>query len=140
MMPLFRFLERPEPRQAEGILRIYQNEGWWGDGPADLELIHRIVSGSHCFLLVTEDDAVIGMGRALSDGVSDAYIQDVAVLPSWRGQGVGSGIIQRVVDRLHGDGLSWIGLIAERRSSSFYRRTGFEPMADALPMLLQRGS
>ncbi len=143
MMPRFEFLKRPTRDQTEGILRLYRNEGWWGEEPDDPDLVRRMVAGSHCFLLVTtdgKDPTVIAMGRAISDGASDAYIQDVTVAPSWRGRGVGAGIIRRLVDRLHRDGLYWIGLIAERGSDPFYRRMGFETMADALPMRLKNPS
>ena len=142
-MPRFEFLNRPTRDQTEGILRLYRNEGWWGEGPDDPDLVRRMVAGSHCFLLVTadgRDPAVIAMGRALSDGAGDAYIQDVAVAPPWRGRGVGAGIIRRLADRLHRDGLYWIGLIAERGSDPFYRRLGFETMPDALPMRLKNRS
>lgn len=139
-MPRFEFLKRPTAAQTEGILALYRNEGWWGDGPDDPDLVRRLVAGSHCFLLVADEGAVIAMGRAISDGASDAYIQDVAVRPEWRGRGVGADIVRRLVDRLRRDGLSWIGLIAERGSDPFYRRLGFSAMDNALPMLLTHPS
>jgi len=52
------------------------------------------------------------MGRAISDGISDAYIQDVTVLSEFRGQGIGTGIVQEILKQLRDDGLQWIGLIA----------------------------
>ncbi len=134
-MPIFEYLTKPTPDQSAGILRLYRNEGWWGDGPDNVDLIRRLVAGSHCFLSVAETTEIIAMGRAISDGASDAYIQDVAVTPGWRGRGLGAGIVQRLVARLHQDGLFWIGLIAERDSSPFYQRIGFEPMPNAVPML-----
>jgi spermidine synthase len=75
------------------------------------------------------------MGRALSDGVSDAYIQDVTVKKPYRGQGIGTQIIQKLVERLNADGLEWIGLIAEKNSHKFYRRLGFKKMPNSVPML-----
>lgn len=135
-MPRFEFLERPTPGQIADILTLYRNEDWWGSGEDDPDLVRRMVAGSHCFLAVTEGNSLAGMGRAISDGVSDAYIQDVAVAPQWRGHGLGGGIIRRLIDRLHRDGLFWIGVIAERDSSPFYRRFGFETMGRAAPMRL----
>ena len=78
------------------------------------------------------------MGRSISDGVSDAYIQDVVVMPSHRGQGVATQIIKRIVDRLKSDGIGWIGLIAERNTQNLYNPIGFEPMADSTPMLYRK--
>jgi spermidine synthase len=112
--------------------------GWWD--PADYEneeLVRRIVVGSHCFLVVKEGDKIVGMGRAISDKVNDAYLQDITVFADLRHQGVGTGIVERLVDRLRHDGLKWIGLIAGGNSHPFYRRLGFAPMPFSTPMLLQ---
>ena len=52
------------------------------------------------------------MGRAISDLVSDAYIQDVTVLKEYRGKGIGKIIIQTLVEELKTKGVEWIGLVA----------------------------
>lgn len=110
-------------------------EGWWGEAPDDPDLAARIIAGSHCFMIATGGSEIVGMGRALSDGVSDAYIQDVTVAKTYRGQGIGTCIIEKLVERLHQDGLEWIGLIAEKNSYQFYERLGFKKMPNAVPML-----
>ena len=96
-----------------------------------------MIAGSHCFIIATEGAAIIGMGRALSDGVSDAYIQDVTVTGEYQHRGIGSLIVKKLVSRLQDDGLSWIGLIAERNSHAFYERLDFKLMPDSVPMLIE---
>lgn len=136
-MPLFSFLTHPTPDQIDGILDLYRNAGWWSGAEGDApDLIRRIVTGSHCFLAALEGDRIIGMGRAIGDGVSDAYIQDVTVLSACRGSGVGAEIVNRIRVRLKADGYGWIGLIAENGSEDLYRRLGFETMPNARPMLI----
>jgi spermidine synthase len=76
------------------------------------------------------------MGRAISDGISDAYIQDMAVLSTRRKQGIGKMILQALLQRLEADGLRWIGLIAEPGSFNLYRLMGFQEMTARVPMLL----
>jgi aralkylamine N-acetyltransferase len=133
----YTFIRQAADSQIDKIIRLYQEAGWWtGQAHENPELIRRIVTGSHCFVLACEGDEIIGMGRAISDGISDAYIQDVAVLPEFRGQGVGTGIVQEIVKKLRDDGLQWIGLIAGSHSHPFYRRLGFEEMPAATAMLL----
>lgn len=132
----YRFLQSPSPREITQIVNLYKETGWWGAGDdEEPDMVRGIVSGSHCFLAVFLDGDLIGMGRAISDRTSDAYIQDVVVKASFRGGGIGSGIVRRIVDRLHGDGLFWIGLIAEGGSHPFYKQLGFSMMEHALPML-----
>ncbi|MGA6925790.1 MAG: GNAT family N-acetyltransferase [Desulfosarcina sp.] len=114
---------------------LYRLAGWWTDGIDNPLLVAGIVSGSHCFLVARQTGTIIAMGRAISDRVSDAYIQDVTVDPVLRGRGIGSRMVSTLASRLEDDGIGWIGLIAERKTHPFYRPLGFSPMADSVPML-----
>jgi spermidine synthase len=134
-MLTYTYLVEPTPNQINEITLLYRLESWWSKESDDPEMVAQIISGSHCFMIVTKDNETIGMGRALSDGVSDAYIQDVTVKKPHRGQGIGTQIIKKLVERLNADGLEWIGLIAEKNSHKFYRRLGFEKMPNSVPML-----
>lgn len=134
-MLTYTYLVEPTPNQSNEITLLYRLEGWWSQESDDPDMVAQIVSGSHCFMIVTKDGETIGMGRALSDGVSDAYIQDVTVKKHYRGQGIGTQIIQKLVERLNADGLEWIGLIAEKNSHKFYKRLGFKKMPNSVPML-----
>ena len=135
MMLTFTFLVSPTPEQLQQIIALYRSEGWWTEAPDDTDLAAGIIAGSHCFMVVTSGSGIVGMGRAMSDGVSDAYIQDVTVQKTFRGRGIGTRIIEKLVKRLHQDGLGWIGLIAEKNSCRFYERLGFNKMPDSVPML-----
>ncbi len=135
-MLTFIFLEDPTDSQIRQITQIYRQEGWWHLPIDDPDLVKGIVAGSHCFLLAFQEASVVGMGRAISDGVSDAYIQDVALLDSYKRQGIGSQIVAKLTERLLSDGLTWIGLIAERGGQGFYQHLGFEKMPNATPMLM----
>lgn len=135
----YSFLQTPTPAEIVRLIQLYRQAGWWKDEADDPDLVSGIVTGSHCFLVARHaDDTIVAMGRAISDRISDAYIQDVTVDPSFRGQGIGSRMVAALVARLEADGIGWIGLIAERKTHPFYRPLGFAPMADALPMLKKR--
>jgi GNAT superfamily N-acetyltransferase len=75
------------------------------------------------------------MGRALSDGASDAYIQDVVVLAPYRGQGIGRKLILRVVEHCLRHKIRWIGLLAEPGTHAFYEAIGFSRLEGYVPML-----
>ena len=129
------FIEKPNSGQAAAILALYRDAGWWRAGADDEDSLYRLIKGSRLFALAVENGLVAGMGRAISDGASDAYIQDVTVKKEYRGQGIGKEIIRRLVKRLNADGLDWIGLIAENNSEPFYKPLGFKKMPDSVPML-----
>jgi len=134
----YQFITDPNPGEIEQITVLYREAGWWDDPDnGNHELIRRIVSGSHCFLTVRDGNEIVGMGRAISDGVNDAYIQDVTVFPRFRRQGLATKIVKEIVERLLADNMRWIGLIAQNRTHSLYRKIGFDEMPFSLPMLFR---
>jgi spermidine synthase len=134
-MLTYTVLVQPTPAQINQITMLYRNEGWWTKEVDDPKQVTGIVTGSHVFVVAKNANEIVGMGRAISDKSSDAYIQDVTVKSEYRGRGIGTTIINKLVSRLSADGIEWIGLIAERGSHGFYSRLGFKPMANAIPML-----
>lgn len=132
-------LKTPTASQISQIEDLYRAEEWWqATDDASPQLISRLIAGSHCFVAAFDGEEIVGMGRVISDGVSDAYIQDLTVRRDRRHQGIGRQILQALLTRLHDDGVRWIGLIAELGSYDLYRQAGFSEMPDALPMLMNR--
>jgi ribosomal protein S18 acetylase RimI-like enzyme len=135
----YQFLKIPTAEQTQQIISLYREQGWWqASDDSQEQLLPRLISGSHCFVIATTGATVLGIGRAISDGVSDAYIQDVTVRKEYRNRGVGGGILRTLLNRLHDDGIPWIGLIAEPGSSNLYLRAGFHEMPGSIPMLMIR--
>lgn len=121
----------------EQLIILYKDAGWWteeNDG-VDPTFIDKIIKGSFCFVTASIEGKIIGMGRCISDGVSDAYIQDVVVLSALRGKGIGKGIIQTMLNYLKDQGLSWIGLISEPGAEKFYESLNFEEMKNYTPYI-----
>lgn len=117
------------------IVFLYRTGGWWKDtyDPAE---IPRLIKYSFAFAVAVDTSGhAIGMGRAISDGVSDAYIQDLVINPEHRGRGIGTRILSVLIKHCKQAGLSWIGLIAEPGSEDFYTPLGFERMPGHIPMI-----
>ncbi|MGB5985769.1 MAG: GNAT family N-acetyltransferase [Desulfobacterales bacterium] len=131
----YRFITAADDPATRQIIALYQTAGWWSHTSDDPDLVQRLIRGSHCFLIARLNRQIIGMGRAISDGASDAYIQDVTVQGDFRRQGIGRGLIERLTRRLEADGIHWIGLIAENNSQWIYTPLGFQPMPHAHPMV-----
>lgn len=79
------------------------------------------------------------MGRVLSDGISDGYIQDLFVLAGYRKSGIGRMIVSELLAACRGKGLGWIGLIAEPGTEQFYLPLGFRRMKGYIPLLYDSG-
>ncbi len=126
----FRIVRELDPA---AVIRLYSQADWWepGDG-ADAVL--PLLQGSFRVAAAFDGDRLAGMARALSDGASDAYIQDVVVDPAYRKQGIGGALVRLLLDELQKSGVSWIGLIGAPGTEHFYRELGFTPMKGFTPM------
>lgn len=123
---------------VDALTALYKDAGWWEDAYDDAhEFLEKIPGDSALFAGAFDGDAMIGMGRALSDLSSDAYIQDIAVLKSHRGRGIGRQIVQALVRELKGRGVDWIGLVGEPGTRSFYEHMGFREMKGYIPFKLE---
>ena len=113
------------PEFLRAAARLYQIAGWVDENDECLFLGAALKNS--CAVCAAWDDggALVGMGRALGDGVSDAYIQDVVVDPAFRRRGVGGAIVRTIVAELRRRGVDWIGLVGEPGTEEFYRSLGF---------------
>jgi len=118
---------------VDGVLALYRAAGWWKEGE-DPSSIPGILKGSLVVASAWSGGRLVGMGRAIGDGVSDAYIQDVVVLPEHRGQGIGRALVARLRDACLERGLRWIALVAEPGTCPFYESLGFRQMDRHVPM------
>jgi len=121
------------------IVELYKAGGWWKES-YDPSSINQLIAGSFAFAVVVDStiEKAVGMGRVLSDGVSDAYIQDLIVLPKYRGRGIGKKLVKLLITHCISKGIVWIGVIAEPGSDKLYRSLGLKPMKGHIPMLYQQ--
>lgn len=123
------------------IADLYRAGGWWREEWNDAA-IQPLISGSFAFVVAVETSTglAIGMGRAIADGVSDAYLQDVVVMPEYRRQGIGRQIVGALVRHCTEGGIAWVGVIAEPGSEGLYEALGFITLTGHTPMLYQAGN
>jgi len=127
----YRFIARADAAQVE---LLYRDAGWWEDD-FSADFFPDMIAGSFCFVAAfAADGAMLGMARAISDGGSDAYIQDVTVRQDHRHAGIGGKLVEMLTERLRACGIDWIGLIAAPGTESFYRELGFDVMDGYIPM------
>lgn len=84
------------------------------------------------FLGIREDGRLVAMAgeRAHLEGFRE--ITGVATLPAWRGRGLASGLVGRVVQRILAEGETPFlhVVIGNEAAREVYRRLGFEPRAE----------
>jgi len=121
---------------VEEIIALYKSADWWQESSEARAVIPSMIRGSLCFMVARSlDGKIIGMGRVISDGFSDAYIQDVVVLRPYRGKGIGQELVRRLTQFCRERKISWIGLVAEPGTQEMYEGLGFGPLIGYQPML-----
>jgi ribosomal protein S18 acetylase RimI-like enzyme len=98
-------------------------DGW--PQPPSAESRLALLRGSSEVIVARESEsgAVVGFITAVGDGVLCAYIPLLEVLAAYRGQGIGSELVRRMLARL--EPLYMIDLLCDRELQGFYRRLGF---------------
>ncbi len=66
-------------------------------------------------------EAVVGIARL----TPDAQVGRMAVLPDWRGRGIGTALLQAVLRRARERGMAAVTLHAQIHAVPFYARQGF---------------
>lgn len=86
-------------------------------------------------VFVDDTGEVVGMARAVGDGMQYAYVQDVIVHPGHDGEGIGTQLVERLIDLLrpHSGTELFVGLFASPEAEDLYRSLGFTS-AEALGM------
>lgn len=104
---------------------------------------HAIDRSLYFVKAVNEKKEVIGMGRIVGDGAVICYIQDLVVIPEAQGEGIGSMIIEHLIqyaDSLREeDTTMMLCLMCAKGREPFYISHGFtaRPTADLGPGMIQ---
>lgn len=100
-----RLEKNPDPAQ---VLALYLEAGW--ADPGDDASVYGTMMKNSFAVMAAFDEAgkLIGLMRALSDGISDAYLLDLIVTKAHRRQGIGRMLIGTLSEHLSSLGISWI--------------------------------
>ncbi len=100
----------------------------------DANIHRRTFSASASVVFVFDDQQLIGFGRAISDGIIQAAVYDVAVLPSYQGHGIGKMMIEKLVASL--PGCNFI-LYASPGKEAFYEKLRFRRMKTGMALFVK---
>lgn len=99
----------PDRIDVDAVWAFLSTEPYWGrwrtreQFEAQLRAAWRVVGAYEA-----DTGAQVGFARATSDGVSMAYLADVYVLASARGQGLGKALVHRMVEDGPGARFRWM--------------------------------
>ena len=113
-----------EPVPVKALADLREAVGW---NRMEKEYASPLLA-SYCHIAVYEGDELIGYIDCVSNGVTDAYIQDLMVRPDQQGKGLGTELMHRMIAYLREKRIYIISVLFEDSLKPFYDRFGFTTM------------
>ena len=101
--------------EEQGVPEVLE----WDAADADAGTVH--------LLAIDRDGLAIGCARLLADG----HIGRMAVLPGWRGRGVGRALLAAALNAAQARGHRVVKLSAQTHAAGFYARAKFTVVGEA---------
>jgi GNAT superfamily N-acetyltransferase len=116
-----------EPGRVD-VARVHgwlSQESYWAKG-RERAVVERSIAGSIPYCVFAQDQQA-AFARAVTDEATFAWICDVFVDEDHRGRGLGTWLVESIIEDLAGAGVQRF-LLATRDAHEVYRRCGFVPM------------
>jgi ribosomal protein S18 acetylase RimI-like enzyme len=127
----FELDDDPERIDVDAVHAFISTESYWGLG-RPREPVQRAVSGSQRVLGLYREGEQIGFARAISDGITLAYLADVYVLGPYRGRGLGYELVREIVENSFGE-VRWMLNTAD--AQGLYEKLGFSEGKPPYPLM-----
>jgi ribosomal protein S18 acetylase RimI-like enzyme len=115
----------------DGITADHLRGGFFAEWsrPLTPELHLRTLHGCDGVVLALDDStgSVVGYVTMLSDGVLSAFIPNLEVLAAYQGQGIGTELMRRMLEKL--SRIPNIDLLCDPGVQAFYARLGMMPLS-----------
>ncbi len=113
----------------DALVELYASVGWTAY-TREPERLCQAVTGSRWVASAWEGERLVGLCRAVGDGVSICYLQDVLVHPDCQRQGLGRSLVQACLDA-HADVRALVLMTDDRPEQlAFYEALGLQRLAD----------
>ncbi len=106
------------------LLKLYTSVGWIAY-TNDMDALRKGFENSLLVLAAYEDGELIGLLRAVGDGYTVVFIQDILVIPEKQRQGVGTALVKAALEKF--PGVRQIELTTDNKpeTAAFYKSLGF---------------
>lgn len=118
---------------GESFIKLVDSTGWNGITDKGPERLGEALRNSWFVVSAFEEDELIAVGRVISDGVFQALICDLIVLPDHQGRGIGSEILRQLLMKCHENDILMVQLFAAKDKHLYYKQFGFEARPSDAP-------
>ena len=115
--------------KTEEIRRLYTEVGWIAY-TENMPALEHGYKNSLLVLAAYENDELLGIIRAVGDGYTVVFIQDILVFPDKQRKGVGTALLKAVLDRY--PDVRQIELTTDNteKTVAFYKSIGFSEFSE----------
>jgi GNAT superfamily N-acetyltransferase len=122
-------IKKYENFHLEEIINLYQSVGWT-NYLERINILEEAYANSLCVLGAYDSDRLGGIIRAVGDGQTIVFVQDIIVLPEYQRKGIGTKLLKAVMDKYHD--VYQMELLTDNtvKTKAFYRSVGFTASDD----------
>ena len=121
---MIRYFENPVITLEE-VLPLYEAVEWtnYTQNPEMLEVAYK--NSLHVLAAFNEKGILVGVLRAVGDGASILFIQDILVTPEYQHQGIGTKLLQQTLEKYKNVYQIQLATDNSMKTISFYESNGF---------------
>lgn len=115
--------------QLEEITNLYQSVGWT-NYLERISVLEDAYANSLCVIGAYDNEKLVGIIRAVGDGQTIVFVQDIIVLPEYQRKGIGTKLLKTVVEKYKN--VYQMELLTDNteKTKAFYRSVGFSASDD----------
>lgn len=116
--------------EMDDVIKLYDDCGWtaYTDKPETLE---KAIKNSLEVFTLWDGEILVGLARTVGDGATICYLQDILILNSYQGKGLGNRLLGEVLaDNVN---IRQFILLTEdtHKNRKFYKKLGLEPVGSS---------
>ena len=115
--------------QLEEITNLYQSVGWT-KYLERISVLEDAYAHSLCVIGAYDNEKLVGIIRAVGDGLTIVFIQDIIIQPEYQRKGIGTKLLKAVMDKY--SDVYQMELLTDNteKTKAFYRSVGFSASDD----------
>jgi len=121
---MIHYVENPDVT-VEDVLPLYEAVGWTNYTTKPEMLKAAFENSLHVLAAFTEEGILVGVLRAVGDGASILFIQDILVTPEYQHQGIGTELLQQTLEKYKNVYQIQLTTDNSMKTISFYESNGF---------------
>lgn len=121
---MIRYVENPVVT-LEDVLPLYESVGWTNYTQHPKMLKEAYQNSLHILAALNDEGKLVAILRAVGDGASILFIQDILVYPEYQHQGIGTKLLHLTLEKYKNVYQIQLATDNSKKTVSFYESNGF---------------